>query len=125
LPAPWDCDLLAEQVADPILGTPDNGLRVGHHDWPLKQGWSLQKKLDYRLFGREVFRLQCELLEHRILANKVADWVFEPVNNGLENFSSRLLLHVLDDVELDAELFCNQKSILRATSIAVVKDGHV
>jgi hypothetical protein len=70
-----------------------------------------------------VLGIEPELVEHGIFADKIGDRIFEYRHDFFENGARRFCLEILNNVELDVELFGDTKSIGRAISIRVMEDG--
>jgi hypothetical protein len=77
-------------------------------------------------FGRAVVGLvEAEPGELRVLADEVLDGVLEDRDEAVERRPVRLLLEVLDDLELDPEIPGDRQGAGRGVSVRVVVDEHL
>jgi len=114
--------VLREKGLDPVLRPADDRPAASHEHRPLHQARLRQQELDHGAGRRVVISRQPELLERGVLADEVADRVLEPADDLLEGGPVGLLLQVLDDVELDAQLLRDLYGSLGRVSIRVVED---
>jgi hypothetical protein len=114
--------LLREKGRDPILRAPDDRPVPAFDYRPLHQPGPLQEQLDHGLRGRVIGRVQAKLRELRVLPHEVRNGVLELRDDPLQCRTVGLLLQVLDDVELDAQLLRDLYGSLGRVSIRVVED---
>jgi hypothetical protein len=114
-----------EEGAHAVLRAPDDRPVAPDDDGPLEQARLRHQQLDQRLRLDVVRRVQPELRELRVLPHQVGDGVLEPRDDLLERRPVGLLLQVLDDVELDAQLLGDLQSSLGRVSVRVVEDRHL
>jgi hypothetical protein len=115
----------AQEGAHAVLRAADDRLVALHDDRALQQPRLRHQQVDHRVGLHVVGLVQAELRELRVLADQVGDGVLEPRDDLLERRPVRLLLQVLDDVELDAQLLRDLQSSLGRMSVRVVEDRHV
>jgi hypothetical protein len=114
-----------EERAHAVLRPADDRPVALHHDRALQEPRLRHEQVDHRIGLAVVGLVQAELRELGVLPDEVGDRVLEPRDDLLERRPVGLLLQVLDDVELDAQLLRDLQSSLRRVSVRVVEDRHV
>ena len=101
-----------KKFAHPLFRTPDQCHLAPHYHRSLQQFRVGDKNLDDRLRIVDVIGLvETELGEYRVLPYQVLDRVFELGHDVGKDFAAGFGLHVLNDVELDAQLLGDRQSI--------------
>jgi hypothetical protein len=114
-----------EKGGDARLRPADDRAAVPHDDGTLHQPRPLEQQVDDRLRRPVVVLVEAELREERVLADDVGDRVLEDAKETLEREPVRLLLEVLDDVDVEPGLPRDREGAGGRVSVRVVVDRDV
>jgi hypothetical protein len=114
-----------EKGGDARLRPADDRAAVPHDDGTLHQPRPLEQQVDDRLRRPVVVLVEAELREEGVLADEVGDRVLEDAKETLEREPVRLLLEVLDDVDVEPGLPRDREGAGGRVSVRVVVDRDV
>ncbi len=121
-PERWE---LTQEVSNARLWAADDGLLALHHNGSLQQRFALHEQVDDRFWVIDVVvRVELELLELRVLANKILDRVFETSDDLFERSTVRRLFHVQNDIVVNTQILGDRQGIFGRTSMRVVIDRY-
>jgi hypothetical protein len=102
----------SKQCPYAVFRSTNQRLTVEHDHWSLQQLGILHQNVDHGLRIVDVIvGGKAELVENRILADEIGHRIFEHADNTGEGSAIRFCFLVLNNIELDVELFGNPNSI--------------
>jgi hypothetical protein len=114
--------MLREKGFHSVLRPADDGPAIAYEHRSLHQAGLREQQFHDGLGRGVVGRIQAELGERGVLPHEVGHWILEASHDPLERRPIRLLLQVLDDVELDAQPLGDADGGLGGVSVRVVED---
>ena len=114
--------MLLAQLFDLLGWAGDHGATAANHHGALHQFRVREDQLDHRFARLIVARIQTELVEVLVLPNQGRGLIREQVKKSLQIGALQGILHVFDDVELDAALAQDIDCTARLPSAGIVID---